>query len=164
MHFEAIPGNTMHHLQHSIYECPRLAVGVILSSGWWAPKTNFKPIWMNKLDIRQESHLEGSSNESHLGQAMRKKQKLSVQKQCISGDEKAVNIATTRKPVLPRTARLSQSSLPSHVPRGFPSCSPADAVVLISFSVPCDSSGISTCSCQHTPSHPTPTPRQINPR
>lgn len=31
---------------------------------------------MNKLDRRQKSHLEGSSNESHLGQATWEKQKL----------------------------------------------------------------------------------------
>lgn len=47
-----------------------------------------------------------------------------VQKQCISGDEKAANIATTRKLILPKTAQSSLSSLPSHVPRGFPTTPP----------------------------------------
>lgn len=42
------------------------------------PKTNFKPMWMNKLDGRQKSCLESSSNKSLLGQATQKKQKLSL--------------------------------------------------------------------------------------
>lgn len=47
------------------------------------------------------------------------------------------------------------SSLPC--PQGLPHCSPTDAAVLISFSARWDSSEINTCSCQHTPSHPSHT-------
>lgn len=82
---------------------------------------------MNKLDRKQKSHFEISSNESHLGQATWKKQKLALCKRNTLQEMRKLATIATRKPVLPKMAELSQPvSSPPH-PWGLPSCSPADA-------------------------------------
>lgn len=161
MHFGTIPGNTVHQIQHSIWVFPFSSQTHLLDN----EPLNFKPIWMNKLDRKQKSNFEISSNESHLGQATWKKQKLALCKSNTLQEMRKLAAIATRKPVFPKMAELSQPvSSPPH-PWGLPQLLPCRCwgEVLI-FLAPWDSSGISNCSRQHTPSHPSPTPRQINPR
>lgn len=158
MHFESIPGNTVHHLQHSIQEYCHLAMGLI----FWV-MTNFKPIWINKLDRRQKSHLEGNSNESHLGQAMQKEQKVPLCKNnAFQEMRKPPTLLLQGSQTCPKQHREA-----SHLfPPTSPGASPA-ATVLISLPAPWNSSGIllhlQLSTHFTTPSHPSPTPRQINP-